>query len=40
MLNAYVLGDFAKLRKVTIRFVMSGRPLELLGSHWLDFHEI
>ena len=38
------LGEFAKLRNVTIRFVMSDRPsvrqLEMLGFHWLDFHEI
>ena len=33
-----------KLRKATISFVMSVRPLpvrlEQLGSHWMDFHEI
>jgi hypothetical protein len=37
------LGAFAKLRKATIRFVMSVRPsvlMEQLGSHWTDFHEI
>ena len=37
------LDAFAKLRKATIRFVMSVRPSVLmgqLGSHWTDFHEI
>jgi hypothetical protein len=37
------LGAFAKLRKVTISFVMSVRPsarMEHLGSHWTVFHEI
>jgi hypothetical protein len=37
------LGAFAKLRKATIRFVMSVHPsvlMEQLGSHWKDFHEI
>jgi len=35
------LGDFAKLRKAIISFVMSVRPsvrMERLGSHWTDFH--
>jgi hypothetical protein len=32
------LGAFAKLRNVTISFVMSGR-MEQLSSHWTDFHE-
>ena len=34
---------FAKLREVTIRFVMSIRPSarrEQLGSRWTDFHKI
>jgi len=30
-----ILGEFAKLRKATIRFVM-----EQLVSHCTDFHEI
>ena len=37
------LGDFAKLRKASISFVMSVGPsvrMEQLGSHWTDFHEI
>jgi len=41
------LGAFAKSRKATISFVMSIRLsvcpsfcMELLGSHWTDFHEI
>ena len=37
------LGEFAKLRKTIICFVMSVRlsvRLERLGSHWTDFHEI
>jgi hypothetical protein len=38
------LGEFAKLRKTTISFVMSVhlpvRPMEQIGSHWKDFHEI
>jgi len=33
-----ILGGFAELRKATVSFVMSVR-LELLGSHWTDFHE-
>jgi hypothetical protein len=43
----YFLGAFAKLRKVTLRFVMSvcpfNRPsvrMKQLGSHWTDFQEI
>jgi hypothetical protein len=38
-----VFGAFAKLRKVTITFVMSVRPsarMEHLGSHKMHFHEI
>jgi len=41
-----ILGAFAKLRKGTISFVMSVRLsvpsvcMELLGSHWTDFHEL
>jgi hypothetical protein len=34
------LGDFAKLRKATISFVMSVCPsvrMEQPGSHWTDF---
>jgi len=37
------LRAFAKFRKATIIFVMSVRVsvrMELLGSHWMDFHEI
>jgi hypothetical protein len=37
------LGEFAKLPKATISFVMSVCPsvcMEQLGSHWMDFHEI
>jgi len=33
------LGAFAKLRKATTVFAMSG-CLGQLGSHWTDFHEI
>jgi hypothetical protein len=36
------LGEFAKLRKATISFVMSVRlssvHMEQLGYHWTDFH--
>jgi len=38
-----LLGAYAKLRKATIRFVMSVRLsviMEQLGFHWMDFHEI
>jgi hypothetical protein len=42
-----ILGALAKLRKVTISFVMSVRPvvrlsarMEKLGSHWTDFDKI
>ena len=35
------LGAFAILRKASLSFVMSVRlRMELLGSHWKDFHEI
>jgi hypothetical protein len=37
------LSDFAKLRKVTLSFVVSVRLyvcMEHLGSHLVDFHEI
>jgi len=36
------LGEFAKLRKAIISFVMSVRPSvwNNLGSHWTDFYEI
>ena len=41
------LGEFAKLQKATINFVMSVHSpvhpsvcMEHLGSHWTDFHEI
>jgi len=44
---ALILGAFAKLRTVTIDFVMSVRPsvrpsicVEQLSSHWTDFHEL
>jgi hypothetical protein len=33
------LGAFVRLRKTTIRFVVSVRT-EQLGSHWTDLHEI
>ena len=43
----HFLGAFAKLRKVTVSFVMSVCPtvcvsvrVEQLGSHWTDLHEI
>ena len=43
----HFLGDFAKLRKVTISFVMSARlsvrqyvRMEQLCFYWMDFHEI
>jgi len=46
-LHCKFLGAFVKLRKTTIRFVMSVRPsvclsvqMGKLGSHWTDFHEI
>jgi len=38
-----LLGAFAKLKKASIRFVVSVRPsvrMEHFGSHWTDFHEI
>ena len=39
------LGAFAKLRKATVRFVMSVRlslsvRMEQVCFHWTDFHEI
>ena len=37
------LGTFAKFRRPTFRFVMSGCPsvrMEELGLDWTDFHEI
>jgi hypothetical protein len=40
--DEWSLGAFAKLRKVTIGFVISARTsvrIEQLGSHWSDFHE-
>jgi len=37
--SGFFVGAFAKLRKATIRFVMSVR-MEQLCSHWMDFHEI
>ena len=42
-LSYLLLGAFAKLRKASIRSVVSVRPsvrMEQLGSHWTDFHEI
>jgi len=36
------LDAFAKFRKATVTFVMSGRPsvsMEQLDTHWTDFHE-
>ena len=46
-LTGWFLGAFAKLRKVTISFVIYDRlfirpsvRMEQLGSHWMDFHEI
>jgi len=41
--NIELLGALAKLRKVTITFVMSIRPsvrMEQLGFNSRDFHEI
>jgi hypothetical protein len=40
-LNCFLCA-FEKLRKATISFVPSVRPIrnEQLGSHWTDFHEI
>jgi len=45
--HAVLLGDFTKLRKVTISFVLSFRlsvppsvHMKQLGSHRTDFHEI
>jgi len=45
--NAQFLGAFARLRKLTIRFVMPVHlsvcpfiPMEQVGSHWMDFYEI
>jgi len=41
--SATFLGIFAELRKATISFIMSiylSIHLEVLGSHWTDFHEI
>jgi len=38
-----LLGVWGKLRKATVKFVMSVWPsvrTEQLGSHWTDFHEI
>ena len=37
------LGAFAKWRKATVSYVMSVHlsvPIEQLGFHWTDFHEI
>jgi hypothetical protein len=34
-----LLGAFAALRKATNSFVMSV-PMQQLGSHWTNFHEI
>jgi len=36
------LGAFAKLRKAVVSFVVSVRMshVEILESHWTDFHEI
>jgi len=39
----WFLGEFLKLRKMTIIFVMSARPsvrTEELGFYWTEFHEI
>jgi hypothetical protein len=36
------LGVLAKMKKVTINFIMSECPsvcMEKLGSHWTDFYE-
>jgi len=41
-LSATFLGVFAKLRKVTMSFIMSvllSVHVEELGSHWMDFRE-
>jgi len=41
--NEWILGAFAKLRKVTISFIVSLCPsvrMEQLASHWKDIREI
>jgi hypothetical protein len=41
--NTPFLSTFVQLGKATISFVMSVCPsvgMELLGSHWMNFHEI
>ena len=41
--NIVFSGDFSKLRKAAISFVMSVRPsarMEQLGYHGTEFHEI
>jgi hypothetical protein len=41
--NVEFFGAFAKLRKaitVTVMTVSPPVPIEQLGSHWTDFHEI
>jgi hypothetical protein len=43
MSSHFILGAFAKLRKVAISFVTPVClyvRMEQLGSHWMDFHEI
>jgi hypothetical protein len=47
MCSFHYLDTFAKLHKVTVRFVMAICPsvrlsvcMEQLCSHWMDFHEI
>jgi hypothetical protein len=43
MLKTECLGTFAKLQEAAINFVMSVRlsiPMEQLGPHLMDFHEI
>jgi hypothetical protein len=35
-----ILGEFAKLLKAIIRFVMSVRPrMKLLGFDWMNFYD-
>jgi len=34
-----ILGRFVKFQKAALVYVMSV-PIEQLGSHWTDFHEV
>ena len=43
IINGLLVGEFAKLRKATINFVMPVRlsaRMEQFVSHWTDFYEI